>query len=96
MIEWMASEIEIADLAGLQDVIEKHHNDRHTWSINPNDPTYLYGDGDTCGTVAALQGFAPFIRSGYVMGQDEDGQPIRYVFVDGVAKKMDPIWVEEK
>ncbi len=96
MIEWMASEIEIADLPGLQDAIEQHRGDRHTWSINVDDPTYLNGDGDTCGSVAALQDFAPFIKSGYVMGQDEDGHPIRYAFADGVAKKMIPLWIEEK
>ena len=28
--------------------------------------------------------------------QDEDGQPIRYAFVDGAAKKMIPQWIEEK
>lgn len=71
-------------------------NDRHTWSYRSDPGPYLYGDGDNFGNVDALADFARYIKSGYVQGVDYDGQPVRFVFVDGTVKKMVPQWIEDK
>lgn len=86
----MCSSIRVPDPVALKVAVDQADG---SWSYDGDDTLYCHNDVVDMRDLPLLSVFAEFIDSGYVQ-LSSDGNICRYIFVEGIAKKQIPQWVD--